>query len=143
MAEYRDRRTTLKTGRSWAATLLAAVLIAATVSGSASATSIIPPTSITISSEGLYFYGKVKAPARGCQINRRVQLFLQLPGRDQMRGKVTTQRFDGRWSIRAQGTAGATLGDWYVKVRPNAETPKGGLRACQAARSKTVRVTVP
>jgi hypothetical protein len=110
---------------------------------SAAGLGIIPPSTVTIKSKGLLFHGKVQSQTRGCQINREVRLYRQLGGHKQLQGSDTTRKLNGHWVVEAQGTAGASMGSFYAKVLAGALSPQQTLRACQPARSATIRVSGP
>jgi hypothetical protein len=104
--------------------------------GTAAATRTVRIRShVSIASHGLTFSGRVTASNRACDIHRRVTLY-------RTNGNVlghTTTSSTGRWKIRAQGSAGITLGRFYARVTRRSEGTAGTIYVCEAARSRTIR----
>jgi hypothetical protein len=122
-------------------TAIAAASCAAVAAGAAGA-GTVPDSTVTINSNSLHFYGKVRSSEPECKAGRKVRLYLESTGAGQFRGK-TKSSASGSWTIDAEGTAGATLGRYYVQVKSDAERADGGFRSCRGTRSDTIPVTVP
>jgi hypothetical protein len=122
--------------------LAAAALIVA-VSTAAATITIKVPSNVTIKSSGLHFSGKVTTAPNGkpCRDQRKVVLFKVVSGGpDQALGNDTTGT-DGAWSITPQGSAGITLAHFYAKAKKRSDGAAGTIHVCEAAKSKTIKVT--
>jgi hypothetical protein len=91
-------------------------------------------THVSIKSNGLTFSGTVTSPKAACVSGRRVTLFRT---NGDVLGTRTTGA-SGRWKIAVSGSAGISLGHFFVKVKRHAEGTAGTIFVCKGARSSTI-----
>ena len=89
---------------------------------------------ISIKGEELAFSGQVTSPNSACTIARTVTLH-RTDGN--VLGSTETDN-RGRWQIRAQGSAGVSLGRFYAVVKRESQGTAGTIYVCKPARSKTI-----
>ena len=126
--------------RTWKSIGLGAVILAAVaVLGLASAQAasnrrVRVASHISIAGERLRFHGRVTSPNNGCEGSRLVKLHRS---NGDVLGKTHTD-YHGYWSIRAQGSAGISMGHFYATVSRRAQGTAGTIYVCKRATSRTI-----
>jgi hypothetical protein len=127
---------------------LIAMAIAAAAFAAAGATAfatrtIKVPSTISIKSNGLHFSGKVGTAKNGkpCRDQRKVVLFKVISGGPDQALAHDVTGTSGAWSITPSGSAGITLARFYAKVKQRSDGAAGTIHVCQAAKSKTIKVS--
>lgn len=89
---------------------------------------------ISIKGEELTFSGQVSSANSACTISRKVTLHRT---NGNVLGSTQTDN-NGRWQIRARGSAGISMGSFYAVVKRESQGTAGTIYVCKAARSKTI-----
>ena len=77
------------------------------------------------------FHGKVRSDVELCVENRKVIMYSEMPGDDDVLGKTRTDG-DGKWKVKVEPTSGV----FYAKVRKGGSASLGIV--CRKAVSKPV-----
>ncbi len=121
-----------------AATFAVMAALSLTSAGATSAKAVRSASHILIRSHGLRFSGRVTSPSVGCLSERGVTLYRT--NGDVLGFTRTDQR--GHWHIRAQGSAGITMGQFYAKVhrltRESHDPRVHTSFACEPAKSRMI-----
>src|SRR5438270_8537783 len=108
-------------------------LVGPITAGATSARTVKVASHISIHGERLRFSGQVRSPNSGCDGSRRVTLHRT---NGDILGRTHTE-YNGNWSIRAQGSAGITMGRFYATVSRRRQGTAGTIYVCKRARSRT------
>lgn len=112
----------------------------AAIAGTAALTLLLAPpamaddkydSSIRVANSFPAFHGKVRSPNELCMENRKVILYSEQVGKDDVLGKTRTNE-RGRWKIEIEPTSGA----FYAKARRGGSASLGIV--CRKAVSKPV-----
>jgi hypothetical protein len=87
-------------------------------------------STVTLANHAPAFHGRVKSPNDACEQGRKVKMFQQQPGPDDLLGHDTTNG-QGQWLVPFKPGSGA----FYAKVKRREEGTAGTIYVCRGDKS--------